>query len=730
MTVTAPVVVRPQLGSGWRLWPEAALRCAGMPVEWVLELADGDVTSLLAHPEFGAAITWQNPGVATTWLPAPGEPADLSGYRRSVLARYAQRYCTKNDSIGFFGPVGWARVEPSAPDSVRADGGGGVERMLVHLEHWAVAALGAAWATDPVLGAEAPVRRHPAASRHAATADVPASVRLPGRTPLDLSDAEVGVLDALDGGCPVGTLDPEPLESLVRRGIVLRGFRIPVTAHPEHALRAAVERFADPSVRDDLLDRLDQLELAVAAVAEAARDPGRLRAALLRLEAGYVQIGGPPPRRHGDSSGAGRTLVYPDCRRSGDLVVGAPAIARLAEPLALLLTSARWLTCEVATAVEDRLGSDYARLAARGPVLLSDLQLAAAETLTGADGLVDGIEADFAARWSVVLADGADRPDGWRVDPDRARGMVEALFQADAPGWAAARNHSPDLLPIRTPDGVGWVLGELHVAMNTLESRFFHDLHDAPERLAEQSRADFACGRLVPCYPPDGRVDSRRYPPLASHVEDRYRYWSFGADHGPHPAARSTVLASTALTVTRDRAGRLVAGPPGEWAVPVVEFLGEFLSALVVNRFRLSGPESRRVLLGELVVIRRSWLLHPQDLPTGLRGQRGYHTQALVDLLADRGAPRQVFIRVPGQPKPCFVDTEVPLTVANFARLWIAAVERDPAGPPMTVTEMLPAPGELLLADDAGHYTSELRFVAVDPEVSADLTVALPRTET
>lgn len=742
---------RPELEDGWRLWPEAAVRGAGLPIEWLLGLAVGpngtagsDVAELVQHAELAAAITWQNPAIAETWLPTATRPdRRLSGYRRSVLGRYVQRYCAKNDSIGFFGPVGWATLSEASAAALTINGASGVRQVLVQFEHWAVAALASQWADESLLAAHVPVRTHPALHLDG-SGPTGGTAHLPGRRPIELSTAEVALVRAATGDGV--TVVPDGLVSrLVQRGVLLRGFRIPVCARPQDHLREAVSRIADPSIRANRLARLDRLDLALAAAAAVWNEPSGLLAALTELEAIYRAVGGPSPRRSGDSSGAGRTLVYPDCRRDSDLVVGRPAIDALAGPLSLLLRSARWLTAEVAEVIEDRLAGIYAYLGDRGPVSLADLHFAAAETLTGSDPLVDAVVEDFHARWEEVLTLGRVEGDELRIDVDEARPLVAGLFRAERPGWAAARNHSPDLLPARTPHGVRWVLGELHVAMNTLESRFFHDLHDAPERLAEQSREDFAHGRTVPCYPVEVGVDSRRYPPLASHVEDRYLYWSYAADHGPHPDARSKVWPATGLTVRRVD-GRLVAGPSegapssagsspaaGAWTLPVVEWFGEFLSALVVNRFQLraAADEQPRVVLGGLVVARRSWRLWPADLPAGLRSQRGYRVEPLADLLRSRGVPQHCFVRTAGERKPFYIDLEAPITLANLARVWLAATERDLGSGgraedrAVEVTEMLPGPDELVLADAGGSYTCELRFVAVDPESSGDLTGAL-----
>jgi hypothetical protein len=421
-----------------------------------------------------------------------------------------------------------------------------------------------------------------------------------------------------------------------------------------------------------------------------------------------------PASRPKSSADAGRTLLYPDCRRDTDVVVGAPALDRLRRPLGLLLDSARWFTGQLAEAVHDELLDRWRSLARRGgPVALSDLHFAASDVLSGARGTaVHDVAADFRLRWAEILAAGRAAGPEVRLDGARVAPLVAALFPAGDAGWAAAVNHSPDLMLGRLPDGTPrWVLGELHLAMNTLESRFFHTLADDPAELAAAVAADMAGGRVVPCYPTGPAIDSRRYPPLAVHVPDRYAYWSYGPDPGPPPGARS--IPATALRV-RSTGDGLVAEPPGGGRpLPVLELFGEFLSALAVNRFAVREPADRapRLLLDDLVVARRCWLLRPSDLPAGVATQRGYRTELLAARLADLGLPRHLFVRSPLEPKPFYVDASAPLLLHNLARIW----RKLPEPAVLTVEEMLPGPEELWLTDPEGRrYPTELRLIAAD----------------
>jgi hypothetical protein len=288
--------------------------------------------------------------------------------------------------------------------------------------------------------------------------------------------------------------------------------------------------------------------------------------------------------------------------------------------------------------------------------------------------------------------------------------LAGALFPARPIGWRAAVQHSPDLMVDVGADGTAqWVLGELHMALNTLENRPFLTQSDSPDAMSAASAADFAAGRIVPLYPPDApEVTSRTYPPLAMDRPDLYTYWSYAADHGHADGAASLPGAGLRVSV---RSGRLVARDDGTGIeAPVLEFLGEFLTALTVDRFKLRAPAARRrrLLFDDMVVERESWRVAVSEAPAD---RSDYQCLALRSWLIGLGTPRHVFVRTPGAPKPILVDRDAPLLLQSLAR---ALRQADPTAM-VDIVEMLPGPDGLWLSDAAGQrYTSEFRIVAVD----------------
>jgi hypothetical protein len=65
-------------------------------------------------PALREAVAWQNRHALTTGIdvlvrrgPEPAKRLAKHKLKEVLVANYLQRYCAKNDTIGFFGPTGW-----------------------------------------------------------------------------------------------------------------------------------------------------------------------------------------------------------------------------------------------------------------------------------------------------------------------------------------------------------------------------------------------------------------------------------------------------------------------------------------------------------------------------------------------------------------------------------------------------------------------------------------------
>ena len=182
-----------RLGGDWLLWRDVAVRSAGFPVSGLAAFGAQDERAALravaSDPRFQEAVTWQNPAVVgpavrNVAAGVMGKPSKMR-QREELVAAYWQRYCAKNDTIGFFGPLAWGRIADDGPP-LAARCGALVRERVVHLEAWGIQAL--AETIDPML--RVATGQRPERDLRAALAEHPdAGVRERGRRALDRLEA-------------------------------------------------------------------------------------------------------------------------------------------------------------------------------------------------------------------------------------------------------------------------------------------------------------------------------------------------------------------------------------------------------------------------------------------------------------------------------------------------------------------------------------------------------------
>lgn len=760
-------------GTYWRWWNDVVLRGAGFPAGRVLELASpplaaaadalgrspqpsewdafaatfatevASIAERLQHisrePHFEEALAWQNYRVFETAI----EP--LLRWRRGLdnrhrkqrahehlVASYWQRYCVKNDSIGFFGPIGWARLEPQVDDTRLQPGRMLLDRCSVRFESWAIDALAEELGRDAALRRWVPPRRIPYIGLRGA------DLIVPNERPVRLAPAEASALRKCDGRLPawriaeavvgeaVGcSFEDEALallEEFAARRWILWKLDVPVGPQPELALRRALASIGDEQIRQSALAKLDELVAARDEVVAAGRDGARVRHGLSDLEARFRSLTHVPGVRNEGKTYAARTILYKDCRRNVSLVLGADFVRAL-EPVELLLESARWLTHETGRLVRKSL-LDVLHACERRvgePVPLSSFWFECMPILHGSGAqLVDGIERDFQRRWAAILA---CRPEERRVERSltELRDVVTAAFAAPGSGWSAARYYSPDvMLAASRVDDLGTgrfrlVVGEFHLAINTLRHTCFVQLHPAPERLFEALDRDFPLPRLLPILPKESppRLTARLHPAL-----DRERDFLVGLIHTSVPADRPRVVASADVRVA-DQDGDLVATLPSGMSFDILDVFSEALMGLVYDRFRLFGDieHAPRMTIDKVIAARESWSFEAGSLAFATEKDEAKTFVHARSWARDIGLPRHVFVKSALEQKPFYVDFMSPVSVSVLAKAIrrAASTGREGCGARIRVVEMLPTPDETWLIDANGaRYTSELRLVAFD----------------
>ncbi len=260
------------------------------------------------------------------------------------------------------------------------------------------------------------------------------------------------------------------------------------------------------------------------------------------------------------------------------------------------------------------------------------------------------------------------------------------------------------------------VLGELHMAANTLESRLFVEQHPDRTRMLEAAASDHGARRMVAIPAKDSPyVTSRLNPPTAL-PSPRYTYWSNGNDAivPPEPA---TPLPVAGLLVTRKGPDLRVRSAPSGTEFPFFEVIGDIMTGIVANAFRPVAPRPHqpRVTIDRFVLSREAWVFALDDARWAF-----VHDEARRDAQARRwrskhGLPERVFYKIGVEDQPMAADFRS-LPLVNLLAKGIRR-SKEAGLASFTVSEMLPDSDELWLTDRAGErYTCELRFVATSAD--------------
>jgi hypothetical protein len=688
-----------------------------------------------ADPRFREALTWQNRrAVAVGVLDAlpTGRASTTTSEQRNnelIVASYLQRYCAKNDTIGFFGPWGWASFVDDGPAVEVRPGDALLRARHLYFEQWPIDALAERIARDEGVKAWVPPRRSAMVTRHGSELRT-----REGRHAA--KPAELLVFEACDGMRLVSEIaaqlladhgDIFELESdvedtvraLADAGVLVWRFDVPLQYEPDRALAERIARIGDDELRARAEAELARLLNAAREVEAAAGDAERVAEALERLEQTFTDLTGLPPTRNAGETYGGRGIVFEETVRDVDVAIG-PAVLDAAGPaLALVLSSARWFTHEVGKAYRHAYRATYNDLAnGATEVPFVDFWLRAQRLTYGSkERPADGPIAELHRRWASVLRiDGAERRTQ-RTSEELAAAVAEA-FAAPGPGWSWARQHSPDIMiAARGVEAIlrgdfQIVLGEVHVALNSIDSAATVRHHPEPRQVQADVEIDVPEPRfatvLSRTWP---KVSVRTLPVLVGDKD----FWLEMNDEGAPSSRRVT---AGELFVGAGADGSLRARTrDGRVDVDIVELLADEVLAVIMQEFRVVGRARHvpRVTVDRVVVARETWAFDPGELPFAFEKDPAARFLQVQRWARTQGLPRHVFVRSSVEVKPFYVDLASPALLAIFAKLVRKSAEA-PGGPvPVTISEMLPGPDQLWLTDREGErYAAELRCFAVD----------------
>ena len=465
---------------------------------------------------------------------------------------------------------------------------------------------------------------------------------------------------------------------------------------------------------------LDQLESARDQIIRAAGDSEKLDEAFINFEATFSRLTNQAPTRGAGKTYGARTLIYEDCRRDIDVVLGEQLLERLTRPLSLLLPSCRWLTWQVARSYRSRFKQLYAEIVTRTRRKQVDAlsfwlhahPLVAEEK----EAVIGDIIREFQSRWASILSLPLNKKQVY-YKSEELRPKVLAAFAAPKPGWAFARHHSPDVMiaadsvdAIRRGD-FQLVMGELHVGTNTLTASSFVSQHPVPEDLLRCFESDLPETKGVPMEFIADRT-SRTNSALVARQD--YRIELERESLAPD---RAKALAIGDLVIEECDHELMVRTRDGSVCFEIIEVFGGIFSGMVVDLFKMltNKGHTPRVNIDHLTIAREAWQFSPASISWAFLKEERDRFLAARRWAEEAQLPSRMFVKVPVEAKPFYVDLESPVYVNILTRMVRRTLESEGEQATVKLVEMMPELEEVWLPDSKGNrYTSELRFVLFD----------------
>ncbi|WP_372084655.1 lantibiotic dehydratase [Tistrella mobilis] len=656
------------------------------------------------------------------------QPRKRARQKLRLAWSYLQRFAAKNDTASFFGPVAWGRIDPRSETALQVTGDPDrvIGDRITVIEHWVAEALAEAVAADPALAGQLPLILNPGC-----TLDDAGRLRLPVDRSTPLPARVAAVVRAamrLGPARPAGLAAAAATEDAAAAIDMLVGRRVllpaltpaPGSRRPLDHLAGLLGRIGTPAA-GRWLDRIAAIEAGARDFAAAAGRPRDRLAILDRLHALLAAAGADRERDHGRMY-VGRQPVYEDCARAGNVVLGGPFLKAAEPDLAPVLNLYRRVATAAAMLIADGQAQAFDRLVhdgaadAGGTVDLVRL-LAATPSADLATAAVAVIEPVLRQAWDRLATDAtvdeiALTPADIAHVGDAVETAVRRLLpRAPQPVTLGLDIASPDLMiAAASPAAIArgdWrlVIGEVHPAVATAVQPVAMPFCPDPDQAA-----DMAAGWAL---------DGAAGPARLGLADDGRHYQRSHIDWPEHPAFIDIALPGDAATGPRRRirSAEVRVRRAADDTLRIRSRCGQdddlgTLTRTALHRamFTLASAVTGRhlaprLVLGRLVVKRRSWRIRADDpRPGGKPAEDAEAFRVMRRWARDLGLPPAIFAKAPGEPKPVCILLDAPQGAEMLARLF----DRDE---PIDLAEMSPGPDELWLdAGPEGRVTAEFRL--------------------
>ncbi|MEO2258724.1 lantibiotic dehydratase [Paenibacillus amylolyticus] len=680
------------------------------------------IMEVAADPHFQEAVYFSSPSAFQAlerhmklWQQSGEEGPALNKEVRkneSLIFGYLQRFCTKNDTTSFFGPINYGRFDRNNAHSleIKHTEGRKLQRKAASFSQWCIRAMTSRISSDPA------VRRHIAPRKNPLVTieDNRLKYHFTDRT-RTLPDVYLSLLQHIDGQTKpdeLSRLTEVPTENIeymlgqlkkievIRHEIELCATRVPLLED----LQGIVEQL--PPAARDRWDSFVKEAVTLRDQFEASDWPEKARV-FEAAEQWFESWHPDEVRRKGGTLYGDRLILTEDCVGSvNHLQIGGKLYERLSKQSVLVLeflkipAALRWLDYqEAALGIFDELKEERSSIAYTEIIHRLD---------DPGVPFVSSRVKEFEEKASSLLTETSE---GYVLDEQQVTQLIReyedtidqvyshAPFSFPSPDLMIAAHSMKDL----EEDTYQIVLGEIHDDWSTIYDGVFGFYHPENEALKKEMQ-DF-----ISAFPMSHQMSSVVSNRRHKHITPELPGWTIELASKSTKSSRQVIpigevnVVKQGERLTLDYRGKEIILYPGD--VRTIAH-GAFSLPRIISIDLLDTLEHTplpRIYIGEMVYQRKKWRINTQDykstsIPSGYELlKEGYKFKAAYHL------PTQFFVKWSNTEKPVFVD------IRNYWALdWLFRMMKNSSS--IEITEFLPGAEQLFWEGEHGKQTCEFRM--------------------
>lgn len=641
--------------------------------------------------------------------------------RLRLAWNYLQRFCAKNDTASFFGPIAWGEFgdKNMTKMEVNFKNGNWLAKRKTSFEYWVIDRFSAAINQDPQLRQFLPIRINYGCYFYNEKLYFPINKSIApsklGNNILNLlsdnskNELTYGQLINRFCDCDESKRNTKnTVDFLIEKGVIDLGIRIPPGINsPELKLISALDALPSSSHVSLWSDRINKL-IELKNQFEAGDLPARIEVNS-KFGSFFEKTNINTIRTQGKMY-VGRFAVYEDCGRNLSIILGQEISISIKKDMEVIMNLYVWLANILSTYMQDQYYYIWSDMI-KGDIeevdfihFLNQVQLTDC-----VECVVNSVKPIIEKAWKCLIKEESFENEYKLEKHDFVR-LINLLCEYEPRSKFLQKNnsvfiHSPDfMISANTVEAIKKgnyevILGEVHPAVHTVSQPVAYPFCHKPKEILKEVSDLLSNKTLVLADSPESYQ--------RSHIDwlECSELWQVVLPGNVAkvpaerqiPAGRGKVVFEEGQLYFKDRKTGIVQDlltlMPGDYHRACFSLAGDVTGNCLPYRLRYNN----------IIFKRYSWSIATDNLPKFKRP--GESLDSYLDWqkwAKENKMPRYVFVKSPSETKPFYVDFKNPLAIDLLSSL-------DNRSEILRFSEMKPSPEELWLEDERGKYCCEFR---------------------